>query len=199
MKKLLIGTTNQAKINTYRGLLKEFNFELITPDKLNIEAPEEIGNSLEEIVVKKAKYYFEKSGIPSLADDGGFEIDALHGEPGILSHRWLGRDASDQELVSEVINRMKDVPEGSRQCTFKVAIAVATPFGIMTSHGEVKGVVPFEPATKIVPGYPYDAVNYLPNYGKFVSELSDDEQEILNHRKHAVDKIRDIFEELSGA
>lgn len=194
--KFLIGTTNPAKIDTYKTLLKDFNFELVTPKELKIKAPEEIGNSLDDIVVKKAKYYYEKSGIPTLADDGGFEIEALNGEPGIKSHRWLGHEMADQEIIDEVMKRMQNIPEGKRQCKFRVVVAVATPFGIVTSDGEVQGVVALKPSSKLVEGYPYDAVNYLPNYGKYVSELSDDEKEILNHRKHAVDKIQDIFKEI---
>ena len=197
MKKLLIGTSNPAKLETYKILLKDFNFELVTSKDLNIPAPEETGASLEDVAVAKAKYYFEKSGLPSLVDDGGMEIQALNGEPGVKSHRWIGRQMKDHEIVAEVMNRMKDVPKDQRHCRFRVVLALATEVGIFTSEAEVVGVVSEEPSKQMVKGYPYDAVLFLPNYGKFVCELSETDYEIMNHRRHAMEKLHDILIDLS--
>src|SRR3989338_11058336 len=114
MNKILIGTSNQAKLETYKKLLKDFNFEIISSKDLNIPVPEEKHKTFEEEAVNKAKYYFEKSGIPTIVDDGGFEIDALNGEPGVKSKRWIGREMTDEEIVAEVFKRMKNVP--NRAC-----------------------------------------------------------------------------------
>src|SRR3989344_4692990 len=110
MNKILIGTTNPAKLETYKQLLAPFNLEVVSAKDLNIPAPEEKAQSFEEEAVNKAKYYFEKSGIPAIVDDGGFMIEALNGEPGIKSNRWLGREMTDKEIIDEVIKRIKDVP-----------------------------------------------------------------------------------------
>jgi len=196
MNKILIGTGNPAKINTYKQLLKEFKLEVVSAKDLNIPAPEEKGKDFEEEAINKAKYYFEKSGLPSLVDDGGMEIEALNGEPGLKSKRWIGREMTDEEIIAEVMKRMKDVPEGKRGCKFNVTLGLATPFGVMTAHADIVGVVPEKPSEKIVAGYPYDPVIYLPNYGKTVSELSDGDYEIMNVRTHAFDKLKDIIKEL---
>src|SRR3989344_1102916 len=155
MKKLLIGTGNQAKINTYKNLLKGFNLEVVSAKDLNIPAPEENGKSFEEEAINKAKYYFEKSGIPTLVDDGGMEIEALNGEPGVRSKRWVGREMTDDEIIAEAMKRMKDVPPENRACQFTITLALATPFGIFTSHGEIAGKIADKPSAKLIPGYPY--------------------------------------------
>ncbi|MDP4001115.1 MAG: non-canonical purine NTP pyrophosphatase [bacterium] len=197
MKKLLIGTSNQTKLNNYKRLLKEVKLKFVSPDELNIPPPKEHGQSFEEIAVNKAKYYFQESGLPSLVDDSGFEIDALNGEPGIKSHTWLGHEMSDKESIDEVIKRMKNVPEDKRQCHFTVVIALATHFGIVTSHAVLEGIVGTKPSSKLTPGYPYDSVHYLKNYGKFICELDKKDYDIVDHRRHAIEKINDMILEIS--
>lgn len=197
MKKLLIGTTNSAKFEEFKKLLAQFPFEFVSAKDLNIKEPEETGKTFEENALLKAKYYYEKSGIPTLADDGGFEIDALNGEPGVKSRRWIGREMSDEELISEVEKRMRDVPSDSRRCRLNLVLAVATPFGIITSDSSVEGVVAEKTADKRIKGYPYRSLMYFPSYGKYYCDLTEEEHEILNHRRHAIEKIKDIFEELS--
>src|ERR1044072_2503159 len=156
MKKLLIGTTNPAKLQTYKTLLKDFNFELVTSKDLNIPAPDEVGQNFEDVAVAKAKYYFQKSGLPALVDDGGMEIEALGGEPGVKSHRWIGRQMKDHEIVAEVMTRMKNVPKEERRCRFRVVLALATDVGVFTAEAEVVGVVSEEPSKQMMEGYPYD-------------------------------------------
>ena len=130
-------------------------------------------------------------------DDGGFEIEALDGEPGVKSHRRLGEHIQDKDSIQEIARLMEGKPESERSCKLVLVIAVASPFGIMTSHGEIQGIIANEPSKKRIPGFPYGSMMYLPNYKKYYIELSDEEHEILNHRKHAVEKIHDIFDELA--
>jgi XTP/dITP diphosphohydrolase len=194
MKKILIGTGNPAKINTYKNLLKDLNLELVTAKDLNIPEPEEKEDNFEKQAIEKAKYYFEKSGLPAIVDDGGFEIDALNGEPGVKSRRWVGHEMTDQEIIDEVIKRMKG--KSDRSCKHTVVVALASPFGIFTSHGDIVGVVAEKPSEKRIERFPYRSVMFLPNYNKYWVELSGEEEEILNHRKHALEKIHDILKQL---
>jgi XTP/dITP diphosphohydrolase len=198
MKKLLIGTTNSAKLDTYKRLLKDFSLELVSPKDLNIiDEAEETGKNFEETAIEKAKFYYEKSGIPTLVDDGGLEIDALNGEPGVKSHRWLGSRSTDENLIAEVMRRMQNVPDDKRQCKLAVVVALASPFGIITSHADVAGVVAERPAKDIQSGFPYRSIMKIPNYGKYYCELSNEELEILDHRSVAIEKIKDILKEIS--
>ncbi len=195
MNKILIGTGNPAKINVYKDLLKDLNLELVTSKDLNIPEPEEAADSFEKQAIEKARYYFEKSGLPAIVDDGGFEIEALNGEPGIKSRRWVGREMSDEEIIDEVMKRMDGIKD--RSCKHTVVLALASPFGIFTSYGDIVGMVAEKPSEKRVERFPYRSVMYLPNYNKYWVELSDEEEEILNHRKHAIEKLQDILKELS--
>ncbi|MBX4186678.1 MAG: hypothetical protein KW802_00230 [Candidatus Doudnabacteria bacterium] len=195
MAKILIGTGNKAKVEQYKKLLKGFGLEVISANDLDIPAPEENASSFEEEAVNKANYYFQKSGIPAIVDDGGFEIAALNGEPGIKSKRWIGREMTDDEIIAEVIKRMEG--KNDRSAKHTVVVAVATPFGVMTSDSHIAGVVADEPSEKRIPGFPYRSVLFLPNYNKYWVDLSEEEEEILNHRKHAIEKINYIFKELS--
>jgi XTP/dITP diphosphohydrolase len=195
MKKILIGTGNPAKINAYKQFLKDLNLELVTSKDLNIEEPAEDADSFEKQAIEKAKYYFEKTGLPTIADDGGFEIEALNGEPGIKSRRWIGREMSDEEIIDEVMKRMTGVE--NRVCRHTVTLAIATPFGVFTSHGDIVGVVADKPSENRIERFPYRSVMFLPNYNKYWAELNQEEEEILDHRKHAIGKLQDILKELS--
>ena len=176
--------------------MKDYGFEVISAKDLDIPTPEEVGETFEKQAIDKAKYYFEQSGIPALVDDGGFEIEALNGEPGIKSHRWLGHEMNDEEFISEVIKRMKDIVPEKRGCKFTVVLALATPVGVFTAESCREGIVAESPSDKITKGYPYDSVMYLSKYGKFVSELPDSDYEIVNIRRHAFEKLHDILKEL---
>src|SRR5258708_37700786 len=107
MNKILIGTGNQAKVSAYKKLLAGLNLEIVSSKDLNIIEPDENAKSMEEEAIKKAKYYYDKSGIPAIVDDGAFEIEALNGEPGLKSRRWIGREMTDEEIISEVFKRMQ--------------------------------------------------------------------------------------------
>jgi XTP/dITP diphosphohydrolase len=197
MKQILIGTTNPAKFNDYKEMLKDFPLEVVSLYNFKVQPPDESGKDFEENAILKARYYFQKTGIPTLADSGGFEIDALEGAPGLKRKKWLGKESSDEELIERVYKEMKKTKAESRSCRLKIVVAVATPFGLVTSEGVAEGVVSDKPSAKKVKGEPFKSVIYFPNYHKYFSELSKQEQEIMNHRRAAVDKIKDIFKELS--
>jgi XTP/dITP diphosphohydrolase len=196
MKKLLIGTTNLAKFNDYQDLLKAYNLDLVSLYTHKVDPPVETGKDFEENAVLKAKYYFEKTGIPTLADDGGLEIEALNGEPGVKSRRWLGHECTDEELIAEVFKRMAG--QTNRKCRMRIVMAIASPFGVYTSEGRMDAIIAPAPSEHRIKGYPYRSVMILPNYGdKYYFELDKKEQEILSTRKAATEKINDIFVELS--
>ncbi|MEJ0021227.1 MAG: non-canonical purine NTP pyrophosphatase [Candidatus Doudnabacteria bacterium] len=189
-KKILIGTGNPAKVGTYKKLLKNLDLEIVSAKDLNIEAPEEKAKSFEEEAIKKAEFYFKRSGIPVIVDDGGFEIEVLNNEPGIKSRRWIGREMTDEEVISEVFKRMQG--QTNRNARHRIVVALATPFGIFTSESEVIGIVPEKPSEKRWPDYPYNSVMYLPNYQKYWGDLLD-ENDIVNHRAYALEKIKDVI------
>src|SRR5277367_3941393 len=128
-RRLLIATTNRAKLAEYRLILREIgiSLELMSLADVQItETPEETGATFAENALLKARFYFERARIPTIADDGGLEIDALGGEPGVRSHRWLGTggEDSDAALVAEVIRRMKGVAAARRTARLRATAAL---------------------------------------------------------------------------
>ena len=115
MKKLLIATKNPGKIQEYRSLLKGEPVEIVTLDDVKITMPiDEDGDTIEDNAVKKAVHYAYFSNMPTLGDDGGIEVEALGGEPGVRTRRWPGYEASDEELIEMMLEKMKDVPGDKR-------------------------------------------------------------------------------------
>ena len=125
--RLLIATGNPGKMREYQDLLKEIPFKLVSLRDLGItHEVEETGETFEENAWLKASEYAAISGILTLADDSGLEVDALSGEPGVRSARYGGDSCnSDQDRVALLLKTLEDVPWEERSARFRCAIAVA--------------------------------------------------------------------------
>ncbi len=191
MEKLLIATTNPGKLNEYKEMLKDLPLELLSLKDVGVEKKaEEDGKNLEENAIKKAEFYSQLTGLITLSDDAGLEIDYLNGEPGVNSHRWLGYEGSDEELIEAILKKMKGVPQEKRGAQLRVVIALAIPGkGVMTSEGKIKGIILTKPQKEIIPGYPYRSILYLPSYKKTFNQLSPEEELEINHRRKAIKQI----------
>jgi len=198
MRPLLIATTNPAKLAEYRLLLRDLELELLSLADAGItDTPEESGATFEENARIKARFYFERARTATLADDGGLEIDALGGEPGVRSHRWLnsGRDDSDHALVNEVMRRMKDVPVGRRSARLRAATALIYDDGGQVrervAEAAIEGVIAERAYPLLREGFPYRAVLFMPERNCFVGELGDEEEAKISQRRIALAKLHD--------
>jgi XTP/dITP diphosphohydrolase len=198
MRPLLIATTNPAKLAEYRLLLRDLELELVSLADAGItDVPEESGATFEENALIKARFYFARVHAATLADDGGLEIDALGGEPGVRSHRWLnsGRDDSDQALVNEVMRRMKDVPAGRRSARLRAATALIYDDGGQVrervAEAAIEGVIAERAYPLLREGFPYRAVLFMPERKCFVGELGDEEEARISQRRVALAKLHD--------
>jgi XTP/dITP diphosphohydrolase len=193
LNKLLIATKNQGKVGEFKEFLKDLPFEIVSLKDLGInEDVEEDGKTYEENSHKKALFYSKLSGLPAIADDGGIEIVALDNQPGIKSRRWLGYEASDQDLINHMLKISKTLPNDNRQAFFKTVVTFALPDGVTRSAtGEIEGVISEKPYLKLLEGYPYRSFFFLPAINKFYheGELSNAEQKLYNHRYKAVQKL----------
>jgi XTP/dITP diphosphohydrolase len=201
MNKLLIATTNPGKLAEIKRFLSDLPLELVGLKDVKItDAPEETGISFEENAILKAKFYAKESGLPTLADDGGFEIDALHGEPGVKSHRWVHgeRENTDEELIQYTMDRMKDIPDDQRGAQLRLVLALVVPDGeVFTSSEKVRGIVPKKPSDVRYAGFPYRSLLFLAKINKFYNhdELTETETETYNHRKKALDILKPIIKD----
>lgn len=179
-----------------KEFLSDLPYELVSLSDIGIDDDvEESGKTYKENSEKKAVFYAKKSGLPTIADDGGIEIAALDNEPGIHSRRWLGYKASDEELIAHMEKVSKELPEDNRKAAFVVSLSFALPTGkVWSVEGRVDGVISETPHKKLLHGYPFRSFFYLPKIGKYYheSELTEDEMKLYNHRFKAVQQLKQI-------
>ncbi|MDH5696888.1 MAG: XTP/dITP diphosphatase [Dehalococcoidia bacterium] len=192
-----MATNNQGKVREYKSLLKDVPLELVTLAEQGITTVvDEVGESLEENARLKATVLAAESQLLTLADDSGLEVDALGGEPGRLSARYAGEDASDQDRVNYLLARLQNVPWQKRSARFRCVIALATPKGeVELCSGECQGFIAFEPKGK--QGFGYDPVFYLPELGKTMAELPLEIKNRVSHRGQAARKLVDLLRKQS--
>ena len=199
-KKLLIATTNFGKLSEIKKFLSGLNLEILSLKDVGIsDDVEEDGATYAENSAKKALFYAKKSGLPSIADDGGIEIVALNYEPGVRSRRWLGYEASDDDLIRHMKKISKELPDNNRDAYFRTVITLALPNGqIHQARGEVRGVIAKKPHLKSLKGYPYRSFFYIPEIQKYYheSDLTENEEKLYNHRYKAIQEIKLLLEKL---
>lgn len=184
MKKLLIATTNHGKFKEYQYCFRDTNIELKSVrDFPNIGEIEETGTTYKENAILKVKTCYEKTGIPSLGDDGGFEVDYLGGFPGLHSNRWLGPEATDYDKACMIMEKMKGVPRENRSARLGSYMVFWDGARLFESENWVYGYIPEEENIKEVhKGFPYKSVLFVPEFGKLYKDLTEEEDVKVNHR-----------------
>ncbi|MEW6031103.1 MAG: RdgB/HAM1 family non-canonical purine NTP pyrophosphatase [Chloroflexota bacterium] len=198
-KQLLIATNNRGKVIEIQALLADMDCELVTPSQINLNLDvEEDGGTYAENATKKAVAFARASGLVSLADDSGLEVDALNGAPGLHSARYsLMQRASDTDRRAYLLHNLRGKPR-PWTARFRATVAIATPRGdVELAEGICPGeIVPEERGTG---GFGYDPIFLLQEMGLTMAELSMDEKNRLSHRARAVQAARPILIRLLGA
>jgi XTP/dITP diphosphohydrolase len=193
MLKLLIATNNPGKMREIRSLLDWPELELVMPADLGLDLNvPETGSSYAENAEIKGRAFAKASGMLSLADDSGLEVDALDGLPGLHSARFIERpEATDEDRRRRLLERLKGYPPPWR-AQFRCVVAVVTPRGeVELAEGLCEGeIVPYERGLN---GFGYDPVFLIPQVGKTMAELSMDEKNQLSHRARAVKAAKPIL------
>ena len=191
--KLLLGTTNPAKIADYKKYLVHSKLELITLKDVgpSTDEPLEIGKTFEENALQKARFYAERTEYPTLADDGGFEVDALDGRPGIESNRWVGPYGTDEDRINKVLDLLKEAPREKRTARLRFVTIVYFPLEReqIKVEGKIEGFVTKKPSPKRIKGFPYRPIFYIPQFGKTMIDLTEKERDKLNYRKQACKEL----------
>ena len=196
MDKLLIATRNPGKMRELAVLLADAPAELVSLADVGIDVDvEETGATFEANAALKARSYCALSGLPTLADDSGLEVDALGGEPGIYSARYAGEGATDEQRIALLYERLHGVPASEWDARFRCVIALVRPHSpdseIEFFVGECEGRIVKPPRGDN--GFGYDPAFLFPSLGRTMAELSTAEKNRLSHRGMAASKVVDAL------
>ena len=196
---LLVGTTSAGKIRELRQLLADLPARVVFPSDIGLDMdPEEGETSFAANAKIKARAYRRASGLLTLAEDSGFTVDAMNGEPGVISARWGGSDYTVKNQL--ILDHLAGVPNEQRGCGYVTVLGIATPDGrIFQRTGTCRGLVTEAPAG--TGGFGYDPIFYDPALGKTMAQMEPEEKDAISHRGRAVRKalplLRSLLAELS--
>ncbi len=196
MTRLLVATGNQGKLIEIQSLLEGLELTLVTPAELGIELEvEEDGSTYDENAALKASAFAQASGVLTLADDSGLEVDALDGLPGIRSARFspLPR-ATDADRRAYLLQKLQPYPR-PWWAHFHCTVAIATPRGdIYYAQGDCPGeIIPLERGSN---GFGYDPIFLLSEMGLTMAELSMGDKNRLSHRARAIQAAMPVLRDL---
>jgi len=197
--KILIATKNPAKFFDLKNSFKNTSYQFVNLTDLKIaDEVIETGKSFEENARLKAVYYAKKSGLPTIADDSGIEIDVLNGEPGVKTRRWIdNRKASDEQLIKYTLIRLHKFKGQGRAAQLRAIICLAMPSGTTYEvEGKIRGIIAEKPYKTYKKGFPFDALLYFPDKKKYYYELKYKDKNPVNHRTVAIQKIEPILKSL---
>jgi XTP/dITP diphosphohydrolase len=183
--KLLVATTNRDKVREIRALLADVPVHLVALNDLApVDEPEETGETFQENARLKARYYAAHSGMLTVAEDSGLVIDALDGEPGVRSARFLRPDATYPERFDALLERLARHADRPRTARFVCALAVVNGDRIaFEATGTVEGLIAAAPAG--AGGFGYDPIFYYPPYEATLAEVGEQEKLAVAHRGQA--------------
>ncbi|MFP4199480.1 MAG: XTP/dITP diphosphatase [Halanaerobium sp.] len=191
MEKIIIGSSNQHKIEEIKAFFSDLDFEFkgLNPE-LKLPEVVEDGESYRENALKKARQRAEELNEVVLADDSGLSVDYLDGAPGIYSARFGGEDLDDREKYLKILKLLEGQPDSNRKAAFISVIALVDPFRNLeiTVEGKCRGIIAREPAGEN--GFGYDPIFYLPEYGKTMAQISQVEKNKISHRGRALQKMK---------
>ena len=212
MKHLIIfATGNKGKIREIRDIITDPDTQVLSMKEAGVAAdPDENGTTFEENAMIKVRavaevirdkkekgtlsFDTEDTQITVMSDDSGLVIDALGGEPGVYSARYLGYDTDYNYKMNEIMKRMKDVPDGQRTARFVAAVGAIFPDG---SEHVVRGAMEGVIGRKICGqnGFGYDPFFYLPEYGKTSAEITEEQKNAISHRGKALRAMMALLDE----
>lgn len=194
---LLLATTNANKVREIASVLAGADIRLLTlADVAPMAEPHETGATYWENARQKALAYARDSSLTVVAEDSGLEIDALGGEPGVRSARWVRPTASYAERFAEIEQRFAARPGAPRDARFVTALAVAEGDVILyEAEARIDGLIASRPSG--ANGFGYDPVFLYPPLGKTTAEMSPDEKNAVSHRARAFRNLRRALPHLS--
>jgi XTP/dITP diphosphohydrolase len=191
MTKIVLATQNSGKRTEWRALLEGLDLTLLLPSDLGFEGDiKETGDTYVENALIKARALCAESGLPTLADDSGLEVDALDGAPGVRSARY--RLGSDEVRYRALLTALEGLPKEQRMARFRCIAALVLPDGeTYTTEGVCEGWITHHPRGN--EGFGYDPVFYIPSLDRTMAEISQEQKNRISHRARAAKALRSIL------
>ena len=191
---LVIATRNPNKKAEIKDLLADFPIQIKSLDDFGpLPGVEEDGDTFDENAYKKSSFAAKILGMPALADDSGLVVEALDGAPGVISARYAGQSASDEQRYRKLLAEMKG--KTNRKATFECVISIAVPGGPALTYGaRCEGLIAEKPAGRN--GFGYDPIFYYPPLKKTFAQLTREEKSRVSHRGKALRELRKEFDKV---
>ena len=194
IKELVLATRNPDKGRELAALLEGLGIHIRTLAEFSaVPEVEEDGATCEANAIKKAREVVRSTGLPSVADDTGLEVDALGGRPGVFAARYAGEHATYEDNCRKLLSELEGVPKEARHARFLTVAAIAFPSGdIHVTQGSLEGTIAEQPIGDR--GFGYDPVFLVPEYGKSLAQLTIEEKNCISHRARAFAQVRTWLE-----
>jgi XTP/dITP diphosphohydrolase len=198
--KFLVATTNPGKVREFRDMLGSHQFDWIgLKDLPPIEPIEETGHTFRANAVLKASGYAKATGLWTMADDSGLEVDALNKTPGIHSARWAhmhNAGKGDQANNTLLLSQLENIEDKNRFARFVCVLAVADPRGtvVCTTRAAMEGVVLRSAVGSN--GFGYDPLFQVTGLGKTSAELPPEEKHRISHRGKALERMKQLLDRI---
>lgn len=195
-QRLLVATHNRGKVQEYAEMLADLEIEWLSLDDAGVKLDvAETGQTFRENAILKAQTYAKETGLLTLADDSGLEVDALGGEPGVFTARYGGAGLTSEQRYQLLLRNMADIPLPERTARFRCVIALAGPDGALlgVSDGVCEGMIGETAVGEA--GFGYDPVFYLPERGKTMAQLDSAAKHQISHRGRALRAIEPVLRE----
>lgn len=189
--KVVLATRNMGKVKEIKQILRGLDLDILTlNDFPEVPSIIEDGKTFKENAVKKARFVAEHLNMPSIADDSGLEVNAFNRRPGILSARYAGENATDEDNNRKLLKELNDIPPEKREACYRCVVALVFPSGEEeTAEGSCNGFIALEP--KGASGFGYDTLFYIPEYGMTMAELPPEIKNRISHRGKAFAKLKE--------
>ena len=191
--KIVLASKNSGKLKEFNYLFKNTNFELIPISEFTNEEIDETGTSYEENAFIKAKFALDISGLPSLGDDSGLEVESLNGEPGIFSARYAGEKGNDILNNNKLLDELSLKKDNSAKFVSILSFLHPELKTSLFSYGELFGKIINSPRGK--GGFGYDPIFQIKNSKLTLAEISEDKRMKISHRTISTLKMINLLNE----
>jgi XTP/dITP diphosphohydrolase len=192
MKNIVLATRNKHKILEIKTILHDLPLEILTlNDFPDVPALREDGATFQDNSLQKAQAVYQHTKLPALADDSGLEVFFLNGRPGVLSARYAGDGASDEQNNEKLLGQMRGVAPRRRKAQFRAVLTLLDEKGVDVTEGICPGTL--AESGRGTNGFGYDPIFIPSGFSRTYAELTAEEKNQISHRARALAAMREVF------